>query len=64
MRTLKQRTASWHNWQLYRLEGIKNNIRGILNTTYTLTDESKYLLKDLEDQISLVQTSMKIRKRI
>ena len=61
MATERQKTAREHNWQLYKLAGIRSALSNIQKTP-SLTDESRGILYDLIDQVDLLTSSMKLRK--
>lgn len=60
-RTDKQKEASWHNWQIRTLHGIRWQLQMISHTA-TLTEESKQYISETIDHIDLLITSMKIRR--
>lgn len=59
--TKKQRQATFHNWQHYKLNGIVFQLRGIEGCE-TLTDESKAILRDVIDHVGMLRTSMRQRR--
>lgn len=59
--TQLQKNAREHNWNLYKISGIRQNLVSMA-TSKTLTEESRCILHDLIDHIDLLTTSMKIRK--
>lgn len=61
-RSRLQKLASAHNWLHYKLQ--RNVLSAIydLNAGKTLTDESRHLLREVEEAVKRLKASMKHRR--
>lgn len=61
MRSDLQKLASSHNWEIYKIKGMRNQFNWIRDRCSTLTPESKKDINQIIDDIDQLLTSMKLR---
>lgn len=61
-RTDLQKIASSHNWEIYKLRGMRNQLNWFRDRCATLTDESRKDVNEVIDKIDILLTSMRVRR--